>query len=178
MAAIDDVHQMTVDEYLRAVHDFGWESTELIRGVVYDVTPEYNRHAATVMAIFRKVDVAFIDDMVRNVGSVTIGAWSLFDPDVYVIDGEADLDPDRPVPGSAVKLVVEVSVTTLTRDLGPKLQAYAEAGIAEVWVIDPRPGAGWLLRHTEPQGDRYRTVQHIEVGEDARDLDVGAVRGR
>jgi Uma2 family endonuclease len=33
-------------------------------------------------------------------------------------------------------LLVEVADTSLTYDLGPKLTAYGQAGITEVWIID------------------------------------------
>lgn len=55
----EEIHRMTVDEYIRVVRALGWESTELIEGVVYDVTPEFNRHAETVDNVFRRVDGYF-----------------------------------------------------------------------------------------------------------------------
>ena len=178
VAVAQEIHRMTVDEYVRIVRDFGWESTELIEGVVYDVTPEYNRHAGTVMHVFRQLDRAFPDDDVRNVGSVHIGPISMFDPDVYVIDGSVVQDPDWAIPASAVKVVVEVSVTTQAHDRGPKLIAYAKAGVSEVWLIDPRPGAGELVRYRDPDGASYRTVDRFDVGENAHDLDVMAILNR
>lgn len=177
MAALDEIHQMTVDEYLRAVQDFGWESTELIKGVVYDVTTEFNRHGETVKVVFKKLDAACPVDDVRPAGSVQLGARSLVDPDVFVIDGRAELEADAPVPAHAVKLAVEVSVSSLGRDLGSKLRAYAEAQVGEVWVIDPRPDAAYLLRHRSPERDRYRDVARFDVGENAGQLDVSMVLG-
>ena len=66
---------------------------------------------------------------------------------MFVIDGSAKYDRNNIVPGELLKLVVEVSVTTQARDLGPKLRAYAAAGVPQYWVVDPRPEAGYLLRH-------------------------------
>ncbi len=171
----EDIHRMTVDEYVRIVRDFGWESTELIEGVVYDVTPEYNRHAGTVMHVFRLLDRTFPDDEVRTVGSVHLSSSSLFEPDVYVIDGSFAQDPDWAIPASALKLVVEVSVTTQSHDRGVKLMAYAKAGVPEVWLIDPRPDTGELLRHREPDGASYRKVDRFAVGENAATLDVSTI---
>ena len=108
--------------------DLGWDSTELIEGVVYDVPPMYNREADTVMDLLDELQPVFPDDVVRNVVSVHVSEISMFDPDVYVIDGMRTLDPDWAVPVAAVKLVVEVSVTTQAHDRGPKLLAYAKAG--------------------------------------------------
>jgi Uma2 family endonuclease len=175
VAVADEIHRMTVDEYLQIVRDFGWESTELVEGVVYDVTPEYNRHAVTVRHVFFALDAHMPANATFNTGSVRLSSRSLVDPDVYVIDESVVLDPDGVVPGSAVRLAVEVSVTTQAHDRGPKLTAYAKAGVSEVWLIDPRPDAGELVRHRDPQGASYRTVDRFDVGENAGGLDVTTI---
>ncbi len=76
MAVAQEIHRMTVDEYVRIVRDFGWESTELVGGVVYDVSPEFDRHAGTVMDVLHKLHAALPDDVVRNTGSVHVGPIS------------------------------------------------------------------------------------------------------
>ncbi len=68
-----------------------------------------------------------------------------------------------------------MSVTTQLHDRGPELIAYAKAGVPEVWLIDPRPGVAELLRYRDPEGASYRTVDRLDVGENARELDVVAV---
>jgi Uma2 family endonuclease len=174
----EEVHRMTVDEYVRIVRDFGWESTELVEGVVYDESPEYNRHSSTVMDLLDKLRDAFPDDVVRNVGSVHVGPISMFDPDVFVIAGSFAQDPDWAIPASAVKLVVEVSVTTHAHGRGPKLIAYAKAGLPEVWLIDPRPDAGELVRYRDPHGASYQTVDRFDIGENASTLDLSVILPR
>jgi Uma2 family endonuclease len=171
-----EIHLMTVPEYVRAVDLFGWESTELIEGVVYDMPAEKNRHAMTVRNVGLALEAAFAPHRVFFSGSVDLSPLSMPEPDVRVIDGDIELDPDGYMPASAITLVVEVSVTTLSHDLGPKLGTYAKTRIPEVCVIDPHPEAGLLLRHTDPAGGRYYTVQRFDVGENAEHLDVAPVR--
>ena len=178
MTVADDIHRMTVDEYLHIVHDLGWESTELIEGVVYDVTPEHSRHAATVMHVFRQLERHLGGDLTWLAGSVRLSSHSLVDPDVFVLSPNVTLDPDDVMPVAAVTLAVEVSVTTQRRDRGPKLIAYAKAGVPEVWLIDPRPEAGEFTRHRDPQGASYRTIDRFDVGEGAAHLDAAAVLDR
>lgn len=178
VSVAEQIHRMTVDEYIRIVRDLGWESTELLEGVVYDVTPEYSRHAGTAAAVFRQLDAALTDDKVLFSGSVRLDSFSLVEPDVYVVDGAADLDPDDAVPAAVVKLVVEVSVTTQAYDRGRKLIAYARAGVPEVWLIDPRPQVGQLIRYREPEGASYGTTDRLSVGENADGLDVAAILKR
>jgi Uma2 family endonuclease len=169
---------MTVDEYVRIVRDFGWESTELVEGVVYDVSPEYSRHMTSVMHVFRLLDGWFSGDATCAAGSVRLSSSSMFDPDVFVLDLEVPLDPDDAVPASAVKLAVEVSVTTQAHDRGAKHIAYAKAGVPEVWLIDPRPEVGELVRYRDPEGASYGTIDRFDVGENANGLDVAAIARR
>lgn len=173
----DEIHRVTVDEYLRIVRDLGWESTELIEGVVYDVTPEHNRHMTTVMRVFRSIDAVIGDERTVAAGSVRLSGMTLVDPDVMVLAADAELAPDDVVPFTAVELAVEVSVSSQRRDRGPKLIAYAKAGVPEVWLVDPRPGVGELLRHRRPDGASYRTIDRFDVGEDAAHLDAAIVLG-
>lgn len=178
MTVAEDIHRVTVDEYIRIVRDFGWEATELIEGVVYDVTPEFSRHTSAVMRVFRMLDTQFPDETTFNAGSVRLSQLSIVDPDAYVVEIGAQFEPDDAIPVSAVKLIVEVSVTTQARDRGAKLIAYAKAGVPEVWLIDPRPEAGELVRYRDPEGASYRSVARFDVGENARDLDVKAILER
>jgi Uma2 family endonuclease len=170
-----EIHRFTVDEYDHIVRDLGWDATELIEGVVYDVTPEHNRHAGTVDHVFRSVDAWFTGHWTRFSGSVRLSDRSLVAPDIFVIDRSVPLDPDGSVPVAAVHLVIEVSVTTHDHDHGPKLAAYAMAGVPEVWLIDPRPGAGVLVRHRQPDGTTYAAIDRFDVGEDAAHLDLATV---
>ncbi len=174
----EQIHRVTVDEYLRIVRDLGWESTELVEGVVYDVSPTYGLHTRTVMHVFRRLDAHLEQNVTFNVGSVQLGSRTLVDPDVYVVADTAVVTDPALTPGSGVILAVEVSVTTQAHDRGARLIAYAKAGVPEVWLIDPRPDAGWLLRHREPDGASYRSVERFDVGEDAADLDAAAVLRR
>lgn len=175
MAVAEQVHRMTVDEYVRIVRELGWERTELIDGVVYDVGAEYNRHAGTVMHVFRLADAQFTDGVVYAAGSVTLDVDTMFKPNIYVLEPTVTLDPDDAVPVRAVTLAIEVSVTTQHHDEGPKLSAYARSGVPEVWLIDPRPEAGRLTRYRNPNDGAYSQIDHFDVGENAADLDVTAV---
>jgi len=178
VTVVEDIHRMTVDEYVHIVRDLGWESTELVEGVVYDVSPSYGLHTRTVMHVFRQIDALVARDTAFNVGSVLLSPRTLVDPDVYVVTN-ADVVTDlAATPGSAVILAVEVSVTTQAHDRGPKLIAYAKAGVPEVWLIDPRPEVGELVRHRDPDGASYRTVDGFDVGENAEHLDVVAMLRR
>jgi len=62
-----------------------------------------------------------------------------------------------------LSLVVEVSETTLGRDLGLKMPRYAAAGVANCWVID---GAASVVHaFSDPMDGSYRNVRVTPFGE-------------
>jgi Uma2 family endonuclease len=175
-AALEHVHRLTVADYLRLAADDphgDWDRTELIEGVIYDVSPESALHASAVRHLFLALMRALPEHEVFNSGSVVIGPDSLWDPDVYV------LSPATPRDGTYwaatdVELVAEVPLTTRTTDLGAKAKGYAAAGIPQYWVLAPRPG-GSLLRHRQPVGTGYEVVERFELPGGYTDLDVTAL---
>ncbi len=62
-----------------------------------------------------------------------------------------------------VLLVIEVADTSLAYDRTVKLPLYAEAGVAEAWLIDLVNDT--IERHTDPRGGRYRQVAIAGRGE-------------
>jgi Uma2 family endonuclease len=171
----DEIHRITVDEYQLMAEASDWERTELIDGVVYDMAPQYDLHAGTNIQLYEAVKPLFPGDLLRIGVTVRLGPFTAVDPDLAVIDGSVSFDRAKFIPPELVKLVVEVSVSTRDKDLGRKLQRYAEAGIPQYWVVDPRPEAGYLLRHTEPRGSAYARTLRYEVGEGAEAVDAAAV---
>jgi hypothetical protein len=182
-AVVDDqVHRLNVAEYehlvarAEAAGEFGWDRTELVEGVVYDVSPESSLHASAVHDLLDALRAAFPDQTVRITGSIRFDDESLWKPDVYVLAPGTNLDCDYP-PGTDVELAVEVSLTSLGRDLGPKYRRYSAAGIAQYWVLLPQPG-GYLLRHRDPTGHSYATVDRVELPDGYTKLDVASLLDR
>jgi Uma2 family endonuclease len=96
---------------------------------------------------------------------VVLADHSVVQPDVvYVRAARSSIVRDR-VEG-APDLVVEVlSPGTARRDLGEKLRLYAEAGVAEYWIIDPGLqtlelliNAGGGFRVNPPDGPTFRSA--------------------
>lgn len=82
---------------------------------------------------------------------VAIGGRSLPEPDLAVISGTIRDYADHH-PSSAI-LIVEVADTSLEHDRGPKLRAYARAGIPEYWIVNLVDHVVEVYR--EPSGERY-----------------------
>jgi Uma2 family endonuclease len=78
------------------------------------------------------------------------------EPDIIVLSRPSwEFKNSNPLP-SDLRLVVEVSDTTLGFDLTKKAALYARAGIAEYWVLDV--AARRLVVHREPAAGRYALV--------------------
>lgn len=78
------------------------------------------------------------------------------EPDAVVLYGpiEAVVEAIR---ASDIRMVAEVSDTTLSFDLGPKAALYARAAIPEYWVIDI--AGRRLIVHQHPVDGVYQSIQ-------------------
>jgi Uma2 family endonuclease len=114
---------------------------ELLYGRLFVMTAPTVLHQLVVGAILR-----LLQDLARSRGGLAVispvdvmmADHSVVQPDViYVSPGRTSIVRQR-VEG-APDLVVEVlSPGTTRRDLGEKLRLYAETGVAEYWIVDPR----------------------------------------
>lgn len=86
-------------------------------------------------------------------------------PDLIVLRGVPDDYRVRCAEAADVGLIVEVSVTSLQADTGPKLQGYARAGIATYWVVDPVGGAVRAFSDPNPEEGIYRSASVHPRGE-------------
>ncbi len=69
---------------------------------------------------------------------------------------------------SDIRLLVEISDTTLAFDLGVKARLYARAGIAEYWVVDVMGRR--VVVHRDPRAGAFQTVTSHKAGEKVEPL--------
>lgn len=65
-----------------------------------------------------------------------IDGQSVPEPDVTIVRGQPDDYPERPPTAADVGLVVEVSDTSLRKDLNRMLPAYGTAGVPVYWLVN------------------------------------------
>ena len=140
------------------------ERTELIDGSIYRVAPQHLPHSQL------KMDLIFrLNDALRErrpnlaVFSETTVGMPPFDapmPDIVVIERTAGTGI---VPLASVRLIVEVSSSTLRDDLGTKLHSYAAHGVPEYWVADVAKNI--VHQMWEPSGDGYARRETLDVRE-------------
>jgi Uma2 family endonuclease len=127
---------LTYDE-VRRFPDDGYRY-ELVDGELL-VTPSPNRaHQRAVTELVYLLRQAVPPELEVMVGPVDwyVRPTTAFVPDVVVVRRDARPDPQRLLDPPV--LAVEVlSPSTRHRDVGLKLRAYEDAGLAWYWVVDP-----------------------------------------
>jgi len=172
---IEQVHRLSTDEYHRLIEAGGFDEDvrlELIDGLLADMSPKTREHENAVTWLARQLMVAIDPERFEvRVGSPLTLEGSEPEPDLSVIPHDAP----RPYHPSTAALVVEVSVSSLRRDLVRMPSLYAAAGVHEYWVID-LDGRRAIV-HRDPRDDGYAEVGEIrDTGELApAALGVGTV---
>jgi Uma2 family endonuclease len=95
------------------------------------------------------------------------------EPDAAVVRGRIDDDLESPPHADDLFCVIEVSDSSLTLDLGPKLKAYARAGVPQYIVADLVNNR--VVIHEGPVGDSYSRVSSSALGETVQ---INAASGR
>jgi Uma2 family endonuclease len=169
-APLGPPYRFSLEEYHRLIDAGGLDEdarVELINGLLLATSPKSPEHANAVALLnwwlVRALDRDRYD--VRVSSALTL-ADSEPEPDVYVIDR----DVDRPYHPATARLVIEVSVSSLARDLRVKPGLYAAAGVDEYWVLDV--DGRRLVVHRQPGPNGY---EHVETADDAATVAVAGL---
>lgn len=131
---------------------------ELRRGLIRTWSTQHVRQARAKSLLANALDAATeaacLSWVAYQAVSVAFGGDFRPMPDILVWDpASVPSDFDGPIPASAVRLIVEVSDSTLSDDVGEKLEDYAGAGVAEYWVVDVK--GRQILQHVRPTAGTY-----------------------
>lgn len=133
-----DLRPLTADEVLRMV-ELGIlsadEPVELLHGVLTRVSPKSPRHETVKVRLQRWLApgvVAGAHEVRVEAPILVPDRTSLPEPDIAVVapGGDPLLHP------TTATLVIEVAASSLRTDTGVKPALYAQAGVAELWVVD------------------------------------------
>ena len=128
------------------------EPVELLEGALVRVSPQLEPHARLVALVNRHLARGLTDDwLVRPALPFVADDLSEPEPDIAVVPWPRD---DRH-PRTAA-LLIEVSYSSLGKDLGVKARIYARADVAEYWVIDLAEEVVHV--HTGARGERWTSV--------------------
>lgn len=135
---------------------------ELARGRLVRVAPAYLPHGhfipCLIMALYEAIgkSAPLLCDVITLLTDDTV-----LSPDL-VLATSRDL-PEKGLPAALVALAIEVSHTTLKRDLGWKARDYAAAGIPHYWVVDILAKTTHVF--AEPSRDGYRRHDRVRFAD-------------
>ena len=132
-------YKLRVEDYglLARAGAFDGLRTELIDGEVIVMPPQFRPHGMIKLELYDELltRLRAMGSALRPVVefSLDLSETSMPDPDITVTS-----EPRGPnaIPLQSVRLIVEVSDTTVADDMGKKLRLYDAAGIPEYWVAD------------------------------------------
>jgi Uma2 family endonuclease len=147
--------------------DANGNRTELIRGILIEKMSKSPLHSSIARRLFVLLQAAVPEHYVVLREDPLTFEDSEPEPDMAIVRGdEHDFAERHP---STAELVVEIAITSIALDR-EKAAIYAEAGVAEYWIVLPAERRVEVYRR--PQNGVY--FDHSEIGGDAV-LDCGSL---
>ncbi len=160
-------HRFSVDDYEQMLA-FGILSeadhVELIRGEIVDKMPKGSRHSRCVNRLIRHL-LAVVGSrwLVSSQNPVRLED-SEPEPDGMLLCPRADEYETANPEATDVAIIIEVADSSLGADRTSKLALYAEAGIAEYWIVNLIDEC--IEVHRQPKSDgTYVERQILSAGE-------------
>ena len=142
----------------------GDSNYELIEGEIVKKMPIGDYHASCVNRLTRILSRNCGDEVIVSIQNpVVISDISEPEPDVALLKFREDFYASGKANAEDALLLIEVSDTTVSYDRKTKTRLYAEAEVAEVWLVNlPRQ---ILEIYTNPQDGKYKLVKKCEKTE-------------
>jgi Uma2 family endonuclease len=154
--------RFTTAEFLRMAETGAFDDMkiELVRGELERMNPPMNNHSVYQLRIAMRLAAIAMEELVRSEIGIDLGDDTVRGCDAAVL--HSPLTDNRLLRPEDILLVVEVSETTLNRDLGPKRADYARAGIPHYWVVD---GERQVVHIFEaPVAGDYKEIRTVPFG--------------
>lgn len=144
---------------------------ELIEGDIIEKMGQNEPHLFVNTEAFYALAAIFGRDYVRLPGPMNVNANNSPEPDVAVtrLPRRDYLQRGTPTPAD-MRLIVEVSDSTLWRDRNTKAKIYAAAGVPDYWVIDLNHRKLWVYR--SPSATGYATPSEFDENGSVAPLDA------
>ena len=140
MGAPHSPQKITVDEYYEMARVGLIDPdarVELIEGEIVALAPIGNPHGYVVDVLNDRLCAAVHGRaIVRVQGALRLSNRTELQPDLSLLKLPSEQYREKQASASDALLVIEVSDTTLHKDLHVKVPLYARHGVPEVWVID------------------------------------------
>lgn len=163
--------RFSVDDYYKMI-EMGmiddYERSEIIDGQMMPKMPIGDRHAAAVNRLNRLLAARLPESILLSIQNpLRISDFDEPEPDVVLADLTKYDGNRHPRPEETI-LVMEVSDVSLKNDRDVKLPLYADAGIAEVWIVNLRDNV--IEIHQDPSLGIYQQVKIFKSGGQATSI--------
>lgn len=163
--SIPGEHRFTVQDYYR-MGEVGIippeQKTELLDGKVVYMAPPGSEHSGSVSYLISRFAPLLNRAIISPQNPVRLNDYNEPQPDLALLRPREDFYSDSHPEAADVLLMVEVSDSSLLKDTRVKRPKYAEAGIAEYWIIDLNFRCVHVCR--EPVGKEYRSIRKVSKG--------------
>ena len=135
------------------------DKVELVRGAIVEMSPQKAAHSFAVHALYTLLSAQLGERAsVRSQFPLALSDDSEPEPDVAVVP-PGDYRRAHP---QVAWLIVEVSDSTVRFDRTIKGPLYAQAGVAEYWIVNLAERV--VEVHTQPEDDGYRQRAVVDAG--------------
>ena len=171
-------YRWTVDALYRAI-DAGVfdrpERIELIEGELIEKMGQNPAHASLISRLTRRLRAVMEPQFtVREEKPLHIADDGEPVPDIMVVTGSEEAYEDRHPTPAEIALLVEVADTSASYDAGGKALIYAQAGIAEYWVV--LLSTQEILVHRQPAAGGYGSITRFGAGDEIAALAESSIR--
>ncbi len=140
------------------------DRVELIHGEIIQMSPIGPKHAGNIDRIVRKLTFLFEESaIIRSQNPIQLDEFSEPEPDISVVKPRHDFYTNSHPKPEEIRLIIELSESSLEYDQEIKLPLYAAAGIPEYWIIDLRTSR--IIVFTEPSEAQYLNVKTFQANE-------------
>ena len=137
---------------------------ELLEGAIYEMSPIGSPHAACVDFLINLLtEFARRRFIVRGQNPIRLNDFSEPQPDVALLRWRDDFYRHAHPSPAHVLLVVEVADSSVETDRSYKIPLYAQAGIAEAWLVNLP--AEQVELYASPANDAYQITQTFKRGD-------------
>jgi Uma2 family endonuclease len=160
---VEVAERLTSADFLRYAPEK--QKAELINGVMFEFLAPFDAHERLreflLCLLSAFIEVFELGELRGSCTTVVLADDQTYEPDILFIARERpSIIKERGVFG-APDLVVEIlSASTAPYDRGPKFRAYDQAGVRELWLIDPYGPAG--TEFYQRQGNRLQPIMPDE----------------
>lgn len=139
----------------------GWE---IIDGYLIDKMTIGSKHASIVKKLNKILSVSLGDRAIVSVQDpVQIDDYNEPEPDIALLKPREDFYAGGHPTAKDVVLIIEVSDANITYDREVKTALYADAGFAEVWLVNLKDDT--IEQYSELKSGRYHSVKIVEKGD-------------